>query len=199
MDKELPKSELPKPFRKLSLRVSKSHLPGNTSYKGSVVWQRTLSIDDIAARVVDKRSEYRKETLITTFNLLKREIYDAIEEVKAAMEGMLSPEIKEEITGTAEVLQTYHISKVGTIAGCMVREGRIKRGSKVRLIRDGIVVYTGDLASLKRFKDDVKDVVAGYECGLSIAGYNDVRVGDMVEGFEEVEVKKTLSAANTPS
>lgn len=80
MDKELPKSELPKPFRKLSLRVSKSHLPGNASYKGSVVWQRTLSIDDIAARVVDKRSEYRKETLITTFNLLKREIYDAIEE-----------------------------------------------------------------------------------------------------------------------
>ncbi len=126
-------------------------------------------------------------------------IYKAIEEVRDAMEGMLSPEIKEEITGTAEVLQTYHISKVGTIAGCMVREGRIKRGSKVRLIRDGIVVYTGDLASLKRFKDDVKDVVAGYECGLSIAGYNDVRVGDMVEGFEEVEVKKTLSAANTPS
>ena len=80
MDKEIPKSELPKPFRKLSLRVSKSHLPGNESYKGSVVWQRTLSIDDIAARVVDKRSEYRKETLITTFNLLKREIYDAIEE-----------------------------------------------------------------------------------------------------------------------
>lgn len=80
MDKEIPKSELPKPFRKLSLRVSKSHLPGNASYKGSVVWQRTLSIDDIAARVVDKRSEYRKETLITTFNLLKREIYDAIEE-----------------------------------------------------------------------------------------------------------------------
>ena len=121
-------------------------------------------------------------------------IYKAIEEVRDAMEGMLSPEIKEEITGTAEVLQTYHISKIGTIAGCMVREGRIKRGSKVRLIRDGIVVYTGDLASLKRFKDDVKDVVAGYECGLSIAGYNDVRVGDMVEGFEEIEVKKTLSA-----
>ena len=80
MDKEIPKSELPKPFRKLSIRISKSHLPGNASYKGNVVWQRTLSIDDIAARVVDKRSEYRKETLITTFNLLKREIYDAIEE-----------------------------------------------------------------------------------------------------------------------
>ncbi len=120
-------------------------------------------------------------------------IYKAIEEVRDAMEGLLSPEIKEEITGTAEVLQTYHISKVGTIAGAMVRDGRIKRGSKVRLIRDGIVIYTGDLGSLKRFKDDVKDVVAGYECGLSIAGYNDIREGDMIEGFEEIEVKKTLS------
>lgn len=119
-------------------------------------------------------------------------IYKAIEEVKDAMEGMLSPEIKEEITGTAEVLQTYHISKIGTIAGAMVRDGRIKRGTKVRVIRDGIVIYTGDLGSLKRFKDDVKDVVAGYECGLSVAGYNDIREGDMIEGFEEVEVKKTL-------
>ncbi len=119
-------------------------------------------------------------------------IYKAIEEVKDAMEGMLSPEIKEEITGTAEVLQTYHISKVGTIAGGMVRDGRIKRGCKVRVIRDGIVIYTGELGSLKRFKDDVKDVVAGYECGLSVAGYNDIREGDMIEGFEEIEVKKTL-------
>ncbi len=119
-------------------------------------------------------------------------IYKAIEEVKDAMEGMLSPEIKEEITGTAEVLQTYHISKVGTIAGAIVRDGRIKRASKVRLIRDGIVVYTGELASLKRFKDDVKEVVSGYDCGLSIQGYNDVREGDIVEAYEEVEVKKTL-------
>lgn len=119
-------------------------------------------------------------------------IYQAIEEVKDAMEGMLAPEIKEEVTGTAEVLQAYHISKVGTIAGCIVREGRIKRSCKVRLIRDGIVRYTGDLGSLKRFKDDVKEVVSGYDCGLSIAGYNDIREGDMIEAFEEVEVKKTL-------
>ena len=119
-------------------------------------------------------------------------IYKAIEEVKDAMEGMLSPEIKEEITGTAEVLQTYHISKVGTIAGAIVRDGKIKRASKVRLIRDGIVIYTGELGSLKRFKDDVKDVVSGYDCGLSIQGYNDVREGDLIEAYEEVEVKKTL-------
>jgi len=119
-------------------------------------------------------------------------IYKAIEEVKDAMEGMLSPEIKEEITGTAEVLQTYHISKVGTIAGAVVRDGKIKRASKVRLIRDGIVIYTGDLGSLKRFKDDAKEVVSGYDCGLSIQGYNDVREGDLIEAYEEVEVKKTL-------
>ena len=119
-------------------------------------------------------------------------IYQAIEEVKDAMEGMLAPEIKEEIVGTAEVLQTYHISKVGTVAGCMVREGRIKRSGKIRLIRDGIVRYTGDLGSLKRFKDDVKEVVSGYDCGLNINGFNDIREGDIVECFEEVEVKKSL-------
>ena len=120
-------------------------------------------------------------------------IYKAIEEVKSAMEGMLSPEIKEEILGTAEVLQTYHISKVGTIAGAIVREGKIKRNCKVRLIRDGIVRYTGDLGSLKRFKDDAKEVLSGFDCGLSIAGYNDIQEGDIIESFEEVEVKKTLS------
>lgn len=119
-------------------------------------------------------------------------IYKAIEEVKQAMEGLLSPEIKEEITGTAEVLQTYHISKVGTIAGAIVRDGRIKSRSKIRVIRDGIVVYTGELGSLKRFKDDVKEVVSGYDCGLSVAGYNDIREGDLIEGYEEVEVKKKL-------
>lgn len=119
-------------------------------------------------------------------------IYQAIEEVKDAMEGMLAPEIKEEVIGTAEVLQTFHISKVGTIAGAIVREGRIKRGCKVRLIRDGIVRYTGELGSLKRMKDDVKEVTSGYDCGLSIAGYNDVQERDLIEAYEEVEVKKTL-------
>ena len=119
-------------------------------------------------------------------------IYDAIEEVKAAMEGMLSPEIKENITATVEVRDTFHISKVGTVAGGMVKEGKIKRGNKVRLIRDGIVIYTGDLASLKRMKDDVKEVATGYECGLSIQNYNDVKVGDIIESFEEIEVKQTL-------
>ncbi len=119
-------------------------------------------------------------------------IYKAIEEVKDAMEGLLSPEIKEEIIGTAEVLQTYKISKVGTIAGAIVRDGKIKRSSKVRVIRDGIVIYTGELGSLKRFKDDAKEVLSGYDCGLSVQGYNDIREGDLIEAYEEVEVKKTL-------
>ena len=119
-------------------------------------------------------------------------IYDAIEEVKSAMEGMLQPDIKEEVTGSAEVRQVYHISKVGTIAGAMVVEGKIKRGSKVRLIRDGIVIHTGELASLKRFKDDVKEVSSGYDCGLSLKSYNDLKEMDIIEAFEEIEVHKTL-------
>ena len=119
-------------------------------------------------------------------------IYDAIEELKAAMEGMLAPDIKEEITATLEIRETFKITKVGTIAGCMVKEGKIKRTHKIRLIRDGIVIYTGELASLKRMKDDVKEVNFGYECGLNIANYNDIRIGDIIEAYEEVEVKKTL-------
>ncbi len=119
-------------------------------------------------------------------------IYSAIEEVKSAMEGMLEPETKEEILGSAEVLQTYRISKVGTIAGAIVREGKVKRHCKVRVIRDGIVRYTGDLGSLKRFKDDVKEVTTGFDCGLSVAGYNDIQEGDMIESFEEVQVQKSL-------
>ncbi|MDM8161401.1 translation initiation factor IF-2 [Labilibaculum sp. K2S] len=119
-------------------------------------------------------------------------IYDAIDELKSAMEGMLSPEIKEEITATVEVVEVFNITKVGNIAGCLVRDGKINRNSRIRLIRDGIVVYTGVLGSLKRFKDDVKEVAKGYECGLNIDKYNDIKVGDMVEAFEEIEVKKKL-------
>ena len=119
-------------------------------------------------------------------------IYTAINEVKSAMEGMLAPEIREDIKGTAEILEVFKITKVGTIAGCMVRDGKIVRSSRIRLIRDGIVVFTGELESLKRFKDDVREVAKGYECGLNIRGYNDLQVGDFIEAFEEVEVAKTL-------
>jgi translation initiation factor IF-2 len=119
-------------------------------------------------------------------------IYKAIEEVKEAMEGMLSARIEEQITGTAEIREVFKITKVGTIAGCMVLDGKIGRTSKVRVIRDGIVIYTGELGSLKRFKDDVKEVVKGYECGLNIDRFNNIEVGDNVEAFEEVEVKQTL-------
>ncbi len=119
-------------------------------------------------------------------------IYDAINELKAAMEGMLAPEVKEEVTATLEVLQTFHISKVGTIAGCIVREGKIKRGNKVRVIRDGIVIKTADLSSLKHVKDDIKEAGLNMECGLSLKAYDDIQVGDMLESFEEIEVAKTL-------
>ncbi len=119
-------------------------------------------------------------------------IYDTIEDIKSAMEGMLSPEIKENIVANLEVQQTFKIGKIGTIAGCVVIEGKIKRTNKIRLIRDGIVKYAGDLGSLKRFKDDVKEVVLGQDCGLNIEGYNDIAVGDIIEAYEEIEVKKTL-------
>lgn len=119
-------------------------------------------------------------------------IYQAIEELKSAMEGMLSPEIKEEVIATVEVLETFKISRVGTIAGCIVREGKIIRTAKVRVIRDGIVIYSGVLGSLKRFKDDVKEVAKGFECGLNIENYNDIQIGDLIEAYQEIEVKKTL-------
>jgi translation initiation factor IF-2 len=119
-------------------------------------------------------------------------IYDAIDDVKDAMEGMLSPELKEEVTGTAEVREIFKISKVGTIAGCMVTDGKIFRNSKIRLIRDGVVIYTGELATLKRFKDDVKEVSKGYDCGMQIKNYNDLQQLDVIEAFQEVEVKKKL-------
>ena len=119
-------------------------------------------------------------------------IYAAIEELKDAMEGMLSPKIEEQIIGNAEVRDTFKITKVGTVAGCFVTDGKILRNAKVRIIRDGIVVYTGDLGSLKRFKEDVKEVQKGYECGLNLEKFNDIKVGDIIEAFQEVEVKQTL-------
>ncbi len=119
-------------------------------------------------------------------------IYDAINDLKDAMEGMLSPEMKEEITGTAEIRQTFKISKVGTIAGCMVQTGKIFRNSQIRLIRESVVIYTGELAALKRFKDDVKEVAKGYDCGMQVKNYNDIKEGDIIEAFEQVAVKKKL-------
>jgi translation initiation factor IF-2 len=119
-------------------------------------------------------------------------IYKAIDEIKAAMEGMLSPEIEEVVTGSAEIRETFDITKVGTIAGCFVTQGTIKRNAKIRVIRDGIVLHTGKLGSLKRFKDDQKEVKHGYECGLNIDKFNDIKIGDIVEAFEENEVARKL-------
>ena len=135
------------------------------------------------------RSLSEKEQIdIRTYSI----IYDAINDVKDAMEGMLSPELKEEITGNAEIRETYKISKVGTIAGCMVTSGKIYKNSGVRLIREGVVVFTGTLVSLKRFKDDVKEVAKGYDCGIQIKSFNDLKVNDLIEAFQEVEIKKKL-------
>ena len=117
-------------------------------------------------------------------------IYDAINEIKDAIEGMLEPVMKEEIVCSTEVLETFKISKVGTVAGCIVREGRMQRNTPIRVIRDGIVIYTGKLGSLRRFKDDVKEVTVGQDCGLNIESYNDIKVGDIIEGYEQVEVKR---------
>ena len=130
----------------------------------------------------------KEEIDIRTYSI----IYDAINDLKDAMEGMLSPVMKEEITGNAEIREIFKVSKIGTIAGCMVTDGKIYRNSQIRLIRDGVVVYTGELASLKRFKDDVKEVSKGYDCGLQIKNYNDIHEGDVVEAFQEVAVKKKL-------
>ena len=119
-------------------------------------------------------------------------IYDAIEDVKAAMEGMLAPEVKEEVTATIEVREVFHITKVGTVAGAIVKEGKVKRSDKARLVRDGIVIFTGEINALKRFKDDVKEVAVNFECGISLQNYNDIKVGDIIETFQEVEIKATL-------
>ena len=130
----------------------------------------------------------KEEIDIRTYSI----IYKVIDDVKDAMEGMLSPDIVEEITGTAEIRETYKISKVGTVAGCMVTDGKIFRSSKIRLIRDNVVIFTGELTSLKRFKDDVKEVSKGYDCGMQVKNYNDIMVEDVIEAFQEVEVKKKL-------
>ncbi|MFC2708301.1 MAG: translation initiation factor IF-2, partial [Porphyromonas asaccharolytica] len=119
-------------------------------------------------------------------------IYDAIEDVHDALEGMLSPDIREQVTANLEVLQTFKVSKIGTIAGCMVTDGKIKRTDKVRVIRDGVVIHTGELESLKRFKDEAKEVVSGLECGINIKNYNNLEVGDIIESFEEIEVRRKL-------
>jgi translation initiation factor IF-2 len=119
-------------------------------------------------------------------------IYNAIEEIKSAIEGMLAPTMEEKVTGNLEIRQVMKITKVGTIAGCYVTDGKIFRNSKIRLIRDGVVVFSGELESLKRFKDDVKEVGYGYECGVAIKNYNDLKEGDYIEAYEEVEVKRTL-------
>ncbi len=136
-----------------------------------------------ARQIADK-----EEIDIRTYSI----IYDAINDLKDAMEGMLSPEMKEEVTGTAEIRETFKISKIGTIAGCMVMNGKIYRNSGIRLIREGVVVFTGELESLKRFKDDVKEVSKGYDCGMQIKNYNDIQEGDIIEAFQEVAVKKKL-------
>ena len=119
-------------------------------------------------------------------------IYDAIDEVKSAMEGLLAPKVKEEVTSTIEVMEVFHISKVGMVAGCRVRDGKVSRSDKARVIRDGIVIHTGDIQALKRFKDDVKEVPTGMECGISLVSYNDIKEGDMIETFTTIEVKQTL-------
>ena len=130
----------------------------------------------------------KEEIDIRTYSI----IYDAINDLKSAMEGMLSPEMREEVTGTVEIRELFKISKVGTIAGCMVTDGKIYRNSKIRLLRENVVIYTGELSSLKRFKDDVKEVSKGYDCGLQIKNYNDIKEGDVIEAFQEVAVKKKL-------
>ena len=135
-----------------------------------------------------RRLADREGVEIRTYSI----IYDTIEDIKSAMEGMLSPEIKENVVANLEVQQTFKITGAGTVAGCMVVEGKIKRTNKIRLIRDGIVKYAGELGSLKRYKDDAKEVVMGQDCGLNIEGYNDIQVGDIIEAYEEIEIKKTL-------
>lgn len=137
-----------------------------------------------------RRLAEAEEIDIRTYSI----IYDAIEEIKSAMEGMLAPTFEEKVVANVQIREVFKITKVGTVAGCMVLDGKINRNTKVRVLRDGVVVYTGELASLKRFKDDVKEVASGYECGLNILNFNDIKVGDLIEGYERIEVKAKLNA-----
>jgi translation initiation factor IF-2 len=136
-----------------------------------------------------KKTAEKEQVDIRLYNV----IYDAINEIKSALEGMLAPVISEETVATVEVRDTFKVPKVGTVAGCYVQDGKISRSNKIRLFREGVVIYTGELDTLKRFKDDVKEVDAGYECGLKIANYNDIKIGDIVEGYKIIETKKKLS------
>ncbi|MFP5470516.1 MAG: translation initiation factor IF-2 [Bacteroidia bacterium] len=181
------------------LKLSTNEVQVNIIHKGvgqiseSDVLLATASDAIIIGFQVRPSSSARKLAEVENVDIrLYSIIYKAIEEIKDAMEGMLSPDIKEEIVGTAEIREVFKISKVGTIAGCYVTEGKIVRNYKVRIIRDGIVIYTGNLGSLKRFKDDAKEVTHGYECGLNIDKFNDIKVGDLVESFHEVQVAKKL-------
>ncbi len=119
-------------------------------------------------------------------------IYDAIEEIKKAMEGMLEPDIEEKFVCNVEVREVFKVSNVGTVAGCFVQEGKVQRNTKVRLVREGIVVYTGEIETLKRFKDDAKEVIAGMECGIALKNFNDIKTGDFIEGYEEIQIKRKL-------
>ena len=127
----------------------------------------------------------KEEIDIRTYSI----IYNVIEEIEQAIAGMLSPETEEKVVCNIEIREVYKISRIGKVAGCYVLDGKVKRNTSIRLLRDGVVVFTGSLSSLKRFKEDAKEVVSGYECGLTIENYNDIKVGDIIEGFEEVEVK----------
>ena len=134
----------------------------------------------------------REEIDIRTYSV----IYDAIEDIRDALEGLLSPEEKEVTRGTVEVRELFKVPKAGTVAGCYVIEGKIRRNDRMRVIREGVVIYEGEIDSLKRFKDDVREVQSGYECGISIKGYNDIKVGDQVEGYEIIEEKRTLQVGS---
>jgi len=157
--------------------------------------QRHITLDEIGRRIA--LGDFKELNIILKGDVdgsveALTDSFQKLSDLKDAMEGMLSPEMREEITGNAEIRETFKISKIGTIAGCMVTSGKIFRNSGIRIIRDSVVVYTGELATLKRFKDDAKEVAKGYDCGMQIKNYNDIKIGDVIEAYQEVAVKKTL-------